>query len=289
MELPELVPTEESLADVSICIAPIPVPDGELGKAEGDFHISENQVYFHWDEVGSFLACDGSEIVIDPNPLAEPRLVRSPLLGMVFAVLMHQRGFLVLHGSAIDIGGCTAVFLGDKGMGKSTMAATLHSRGHRLVSDDVVVVDMSVPGRPRVYAAFPQFKLWPDAITALGRDPEASPRIAEQYEKRVSKVSEGFSFESVPLKNLYVLGRGEGIEIEPLGSQVSIIELIRNSHATRLGRFLPRSDQQRNFLQCSQLLGDITVYSLRRPYTLSLLPDVSEALERHMGFVSVAV
>ncbi len=47
---------------------------------------------------------------------------------------------LVLHGVLVDIYGVGVLLLGDSGVGKSECALDLIVRGHRLVSDDVIIV-----------------------------------------------------------------------------------------------------------------------------------------------------
>jgi len=54
------------------------------------------------------------------------------------------------------------------------MAATLYARGHYLMADDVVALDLGDPTRPLVFPVF-QFKFWPEAAaSALGDDPETT-------------------------------------------------------------------------------------------------------------------
>ena len=98
-------------------------------------------------------------------------LLRLYLLGPALALLLHQRGFLVLHASAVSLDGGVVAFLGHSGHGKSTTAATLHARGAAIVADDVVAVDLGAPGGPAALPGFPLLKLWPDAVTALGENP----------------------------------------------------------------------------------------------------------------------
>ena len=71
-------------------------------------------------------------------------------------MLLQQRGYLVLHASAVAAGGTAVAFLGHAGWGKSTTAAALYAQGYGLVTDDVLAVEMSSgrlmvpPGEPLV-------------------------------------------------------------------------------------------------------------------------------------------
>ena len=88
-----------------------------------------------------------------------------------FAALLLQRGLLPLHGCAIEVDGGAAVFVGRSGCGKSTLAGALRQRGYRVLADDICVISFSAAGEPMVLAAFPQLKLWADALKNLGEEP----------------------------------------------------------------------------------------------------------------------
>jgi hypothetical protein len=70
-------------------------------------------------DVGAFLVRPGGgEIAVDLDPAFDTRLLALPLLGPAIAILLHRLGHLVLHGSAVELGGKAEIFLGDKGAGK---------------------------------------------------------------------------------------------------------------------------------------------------------------------------
>src|SRR2546421_12252878 len=154
------------------------------------FHMSATpqETCISWDRLGTFLVRNGKEIIIEPFPGAEERLLRLPLWGAVLAILLHQRGLLVLHASAVGINGSAVAFIGGKGQGKSTTAATIYARGHKLLADDVVALDMNNSGGPMVLSGIPQFKLWPEAVSSLGDNPELLPKIFSGCEKRARRV-----------------------------------------------------------------------------------------------------
>jgi HPr kinase/phosphorylase len=53
---------------------------------------------------------------------------------------------IILHGSLVDVYGTGMLFTGRSGIGKSEIALDLIERGHRLVSDDVVVLTRKAEG-----------------------------------------------------------------------------------------------------------------------------------------------
>src|ERR1700733_4579320 len=54
---------------------------------------------------GAFHIKEGREIVLDPEPGADPSLLRVLLAGRMMAFLLRQRGWLPTHRSGIEGGG----------------------------------------------------------------------------------------------------------------------------------------------------------------------------------------
>jgi hypothetical protein len=242
--------------------------------------VSPSKMFFHWNDAGTFLAHRGREIVIDPLPDAEPEVLRLFTLGAVLAGVLHQRGLLLLHASAVEVGGSAVAFIGDKGWGKSTFAALMQERGHRLVTDDVVAIEVDKQRTIRVLPGFPQFKLWPDAVTEMGINPEDLPRVHPQLEKRAYRLRNDFSNASISLKAIYVLAEGERMEIESPRTQEAFVELVRHSY---LARHLEATGATAlHFQQCSTLIKAVPVFRLKRPRSLDLLPELASLVEQHL-------
>src|SRR5690348_8122758 len=158
--LPELQEAEpRSDSDVAFARRRI-----DLSRACGRDHstllwATRGDVCLRYAQTATFRIRNGSEIQVEPFDGADDRAVRLLLLGPALAVLLHQRGLLVLHASAVSFGKSVAAFVGEKGEGKSTLAAALHARGHPLVADDLVAVELDDRSIARVRAGFPQLKL----------------------------------------------------------------------------------------------------------------------------------
>jgi hypothetical protein len=277
LPLPELISAEQK-ADVVF----------RLGKVNGSkldtvdeahrFKADSNEAYYFMEGVGSFLARGGQEIIIDPEANTDERALRLCLLGPVLAIILHQRQRLVLHASAVAVDGGAIVFLGGQGWGKSTLAAALHVRGYEMLADDVTAIQMD-SDVPKVLPGFPQLKLWPDAVTALGDSPETLPLLHPDFAKRAFRVTSGFSREPLPLKRIYVLAMGERLEIESLRSQEALVELIRHSYAARFGNHLLRATGiATHFKQCARLVQNARLHRFRRPASLSVIDEHARML-----------
>jgi hypothetical protein len=88
---------------------------------------------------------------------ADPEMVSVFVAGALPAFVLIMGGEAVLHASAVDVGGRVLAFVGQSGMGKSTMAALFCAAGGRLVTDDVLRLDTS--GAPRCYLGGGELRL----------------------------------------------------------------------------------------------------------------------------------
>lgn len=272
LALPELAVAVGENAEVVIRIGQV----GNEPPPPGGCRVTPDEACFAWDQLGRFWVRNGREIVVAPWRGVDERLIRLPLLGVVLATLLVQRGLFVLHASAVAIDGQAIAFLGDKGRGKSTLAAGFCARGYGLLADDVVAVDVSSEDCPQVLSGFPQLKLWPDSATmALGDDPAALPTLAPGYEKRARPARDAFVPEAAPLRGVYVIADGPTAQLVALTPHEAVVQLIAHSYAARFGTQLLRgAEASHHFRQCTNVARTVPAFSLERPRRLPRLPSV---------------
>ncbi len=92
------------------------------------------------------------------------------LIKTSFMYLMFQRGSLSLHSSAVEIAGKAVLFAGNKGVGKSTMAAHLAQNGYGLLADDSCYISLDYDMRPCLVPGIVNQKLSPEILQELGID-----------------------------------------------------------------------------------------------------------------------
>jgi len=269
--LPEL-PADEGPPDVEIELGHVSHPPP--GAADPWLHTTAGEVQLSWREVGSFVARDGRRVVVQPAAGADERSVRLLLLGPVLAVLLHQRGFLVLHASAVNLGDGAVLFLGASGWGKSTLADAFLGRRHRLIADDYVAVALG--GRAFVPPGIPRLHLWPDAAAAMGHDLATVSLLRPELEKRARPAHEQFAVKPLPLHRTYVLSQGDAPSITRLSPQEAFLELLRHSYGARTLHAVRTAD---HFRQCTAVARDVPVARLRVPRSLSALSRVAQLVE----------
>jgi hypothetical protein len=151
-----------------------------------------------------FTVARGRDITVVPCRSASDRNVRGVLLGSVMGALCHQRGLLPLHASAVEIHGRCIAFAGESSIGKSTVAAALGDRGHRIMCDDVCAVTISEDGTPRVWPGPARIKLWPAVAESMGRHTELLEPEIDGLDKLQVALPPGGD-QPLPLARIYVI------------------------------------------------------------------------------------
>lgn len=274
--LPELIAAAGGTPDVTIRYAEIERPPDQEG--ENTFLYAPGEALLCWKNVGTFLVRGGGEIYVQPAPEVDEETLRLFLLGAVMAALLHQRGLLVLHASAVCVDGGVVAFVGEKGWGKSTAAAALHARGHSLVTDDLLAVEVDPSGTSLVLPGFPQLKLFPSAAAAtLGDDPQQLAPVNSGTEKRLRPVGAAFTSRRLPLRAVYILGREGELGVEPLPPREAVIQLVRHTFVAHLVGATGRAGAHLN--QCGAVARQARVCRLTRPLDLTALPALARRIE----------
>jgi hypothetical protein len=276
-ELPRADNQEITHPDIEIAIGSVEQRPGHLDDNGRGVWANQDEACYVWQGVGAFLVTGGRRILVEPHPGAPQEALRLAILGPVLALALEQRGLFVFHASAVSIGGGAVAFLGSHGWGKSTMAAMLQGRGYSVVSDDLMVLE---PGENRIVPSFPQLKLWPDALGALGHTSAELPLIHPEVDKRALRFHRDFIREKLPLQRLYLLAVDEAIAIEGLPPKQAFEVLMAHWYCNRFGpEFLRALDLRAHFLRVSNLVRAVPVRVLRRPATLREDPGLVQSLE----------
>ena len=238
---------------------------------------------FVWKTLGTYRITGGHTIDIDPIEGADSKHLSIPLFGAVFATLLHMRGILVLHASAVVREGKCAIFLGDKGAGKSTTAFAMIKAGYTLLSDDVVAITFDEAGQPRVLPAFNQVKLLDDAATKFGLDLSEAAQIHPLVEKRRHQAKDAFCNDTAEAAAIYVLDRDKDAAAIPYAADEALKSLIGYSYASRFGsEAFPPQIAMQHFQACGQLIRTTVVGKL-------VVPDTLECIEEAVKLVDEAV
>jgi hypothetical protein len=280
--LPELPTVTKSPAEGDILIrwARLPAPPAFPDDTKRYRYVEPRPetAYFAWEKLGVFLVRDGQEILVDPCRNASHEEIRLPLLGILLGTLLHQRGLFTLHASAVAVGNGAVAFIGPKGAGKSTTAAALLRRGHGLVTDDVLALDVGQEEGVLAYPAFPQVKLWPASADELGYDAHSLPRLSSEVDKRFLRSVKFVRQGTMPLTHIFLLHDGGDLVAERIRGNSAFATLMAESYAPRfLGS---TASTPALFETCRRVANRVPIYRLQRPKDFSALPKVAHYLER---------
>jgi hypothetical protein len=274
LELPELT-RGSAPPDIVVHRSSIPEQPGGRSSSHTPFQAAGDEASLYWPDVGTFVLRHGNEITFAPPSDASSGLIRLYLLGPVLGLLLHQRGLFVLHASAVALETGVVAFLGHSGRGKSTTAAILHARGGAVVADDAVALDLAAPGGPAALPGLSHLKLWPDAVTALGENPEDLPRIHPTEPKR-ARTANSVTTTPRPLRRLYVLTDAESLGLEPLYGHAAVFEVLQHSFVAPA---LEQLGSSRFLAECTRLAAMVPVRRLRRPRCLAGLEQLAALVE----------
>lgn len=265
--------------DVTLRIGEVPE---QLETFTGEpqlYQVNESEFLLKLEGIASYWVKDGNEIVIQPAPGSLDSEVRLFLFGTCLGVLLHQRGILALHASAIETPQGAVLFSGPSGVGKSTLMAAFLKREYCMLADDVTGIVLDRNGCPIVLPAIPRTKLWSDAANHLGHDLNTLPRLRPSEDKFELGVQDFFAHQPVPLHRIYILTSGEKKQVEFIQlDNLSAFQAVLNSTYREL--FLDGLDRRKSHFHLVTVAANHAIISrVLRPENLSRLDNLVELVE----------
>ncbi len=231
--------------------------------------------------VGRFLLSAGRGIGFQMEAGADAADCAAYLVGSAFGLLLHQRGQIVLHASAVAMNGKATLFCGNSGVGKSTIAAALCLRGHPLVADDICAISFAADEHPRVSAHSSQIKLVADAVAAVGLAAQSDAAVQRRRDKYQIDPPVKTDEADFPIGRIYILRRNadQGPEISLSDSAESLRLLQRNAYRPGVVR---RTGQVARYFEAAAMIArKVGIFRLSRVGDLSRLSDTVDLIERH--------
>ncbi|MEZ4633911.1 MAG: hypothetical protein R2873_05500 [Caldilineaceae bacterium] len=194
-----------SLADVTVTYGELPPPQSKTVAAGPLRQVTPGEARFGLPGVARLLVRGGNEILIELGPDADDDMVRLLLLGTGAALLLHQRGSLPLHASAIVTPTGAVLFMGHSGVGKSTLLNEFLRRGYPMLAEDLAAVRLAEDGVAWVEPGVQITKLWADSAAVLEQPTDGLARVRPELQKFVVPVSGSLAIDAAPLAAIYTL------------------------------------------------------------------------------------
>jgi hypothetical protein len=210
-----------------------------------------------------------------PDPGADLGVVAILVTGLVVGYLLIVDGHCVLHASAVEVDGAAVAFVGRSGIGKSTVAALCCAAGARLVSDDVVRLDVAagvecVGGTTHIRLR--SHATW--ALSGFGTRPATAPTA----DGRVAAMPPVAATARVPLATIALLYPSRDVRsvaIRPLFGGEAFVRVMAHP---RVGGWADDATCRRLFAAVARVVERVDVVEVEIPWETSLAAASSGAL-----------
>lgn len=232
-----------------------------------------------------FLLDAGAEhITVEPLANLPLDTFEHLLVDQVLPRLLAHRGELVAHASAVQIGERTALFLGRSGWGKSTLAGLLHKAGHRLLSDDCVLLRTDDRGVSAV-PTYPSLRMYDDSIgQTVGMGGTTTSVAGYSHKRRIPVTDAAADHTACPVHVIYLLNdpadAAADHAISPLSPAVACMAIVEHSFRLDMGSTAHTATL---LGQAAGVLRRIPAFALRYPRDYAHGPQLTTLLEQHLG------
>lgn len=192
-----------------------------------------------------------------------------------------QPGCIVLHASAIAMDDGVVAVLGASGRGKSTLAAWLGAHGHRVLTDDCLLLQQNeLSGEWQATPSYHSVRLWPDSMNALGIDKSATREFIGFCSKRRTTANANLSFTQggTRLTECFTLDNPTESDlpvVRPLDVNRAFLALAQS--VFRLAVVDPQVNR-REFEALTELAATVRFWSLSYQREYKWLPAVEKAI-----------
>jgi hypothetical protein len=255
-----------------------PNPTGWYKYAQLD----NGQSYLRWDDLFEFLIdADGRRIWCGWLGAASLESLQVYLLGHALSFALVKQGYEPLHATSVVIDGQAIAFLGSSGFGKSSLAAAFLADGHRLLTDDMLLLKRT-DGPYQAHPGPRRIKLFPKMARRFLAGTATAVPMNSETEKLVLPLSADHCYPgSAPLRALYLLSpprevsRKQRIRVTSLTARETFMALASGT----FNYLLTGSERlERQYTECLHVGSLVPARRISHPRVLSLLPAVREAI-----------
>ncbi len=275
IKLSQLSLVQSTSYDAEIRLSDFDPFKDEALKEGINFRVTENAVFLFWKDIGSIKIKDGTEILINPEKNQKIDIILPFILGPALAVLLHQRKKVILHASAVEMNGEAVAFMGDTGFGKSTTAMILQRKGHPMVSDDILSVNLTRREYPTVNPGTPVIKLRYDVTELLKEEEHIGKIFYENPIKKFYQIKDWTNKKTLRLKSIYILKNEDEINLETYNGHEAFLALIANSFLIRL---FNKQEKLDNFRQCHKIIEKVPIKLLSTGKDLENLDNLADII-----------
>jgi hypothetical protein len=231
--------------------------------------------------VANYLAKDGNSIFIErTHKDVDDDAVTAYMMGSIMAAILQQRKVTLLHGSSVQMNGRAAIFAGSSGIGKSTLAAKLMTRGHALIADDVAAITKDDNYGLSITPAFPTSRLWHDAVAKVSLEANVKQRVRPELDKYLVS-TDNYCDKLQPISAIYILRQVNEPDIRIVRIEKRKSHHLLNLQGFRNGFLKGHVSYDHHFQMIIDLASSVPVFEVHRPITGFELNALADAVIEH--------
>ena len=266
LQIPEFLHTSGQQGDIDIQISFSKLP-GHIEEPVTSFtwfEISDVAFLLRVEDVGNILVENGNKILIEKIASAPEAELRQWALGPCLAILLHQRGLLALHAGGIQTSFGAVLFTGDPGYGKSTLVKAFVEQDYKMISDDLIAVEVDRDGRGVIYPSSHEIKLWENTENLLGMTIDKQYPVRENSRKFSVYHQDALISEPVNLNSIFILDKREAKRkaAVKMNKTDAVFLLIENTFGISLINDTKTRDK--HFDLVTRLVKQVPVYQIYR-------------------------
>ena len=210
------------------------------------------------------------------------------LIDQVLPRLLAEQGETILHASCVQVENACALFLGQSGWGKSTLASLLQQCGGQLLSDDCVVLRQEGT-QVLAVATYPSLRLFNDSIAHSFDFAPRQSSVARHTGKRRVWVDDPRPTPvtdlvgPAPVTAMYLLNAPSApiaaVAISPLPAAAACMALVEHRFRLDMGN---QRQSVATLRHAAAMAGQIRAFSLGYPRDYSCNLSTTQALRAHL-------
>jgi hypothetical protein len=249
----------------------------QTGDVTAQLYHSDGTYHF-WTGDAGWYRIDSVNRVITLSKEAEEVHRETRLWGIPTMLCFVELGDVPLHASAVEISGKAVMFAAPGKFGKTTLALAFHTRGYRVLSEDLSCCRLTP--RPALLPGPASLRIRPDMFT--GKVPPGTELVTVRPDRVVLALDSDRRGDCrpIPIRSIVFLRESSDDQI-----RLERVEAVRSLPDLWALSFRPKGDTAlaRSFRGLSNLATATSVWNLYRPLRVDLMNDVIDRIVSDCG------
>ena len=228
------------------------------------------------------VSSSGDEVTAHPAEGGDDATVEHLYINQIVPLALSRQGCPAFHASVVTVPGGAVAFLGNSGMGKSTLAASFALEDAAFLTDDSLLIE-ETDGGCNALPSHASLRLWEDSVEALVSDdnPTAGAISYSSKARLLAGDALRHTNDPQPLLAAYLLEREErpDVSIRPLTGQDRHLAWLSNSFLLDIE---DRELLAQHFDWTHRISAVVPTFALDYPRDYGMLPEVRKAVRKHI-------